>query len=55
VVVLLRDAHGVLGSSEARVVLVMLGCTIALLVTVVVASAEKLAITWRVRRRASHA
>ena len=44
VIVLLRDHSGatVLGSSETRVVLVMLGCLIALIATVVAAQIERL-------------
>jgi uncharacterized membrane protein YgaE (UPF0421/DUF939 family) len=40
VIVLLRDPTGVLGSSETRVLLVMLGCLVALVVTIAVAWCE---------------
>ena len=51
VIVLLRDGSAVLGSSETRVMLVMLGCGVALVVTVVVAQAEVVA--GKLRRRFS--
>lgn len=52
-IVLMRDERGVLGSSETRVVLVMLGCATALVVTLVVAGAENQASAWLARWRAS--
>jgi hypothetical protein len=41
VIVLLRDEHETLGSSETRVLLVMLGCVIALAVTLCGAYIER--------------
>jgi uncharacterized membrane protein YgaE (UPF0421/DUF939 family) len=41
IVVLLRDPSGVRGSSETRVLQVMLGCGVALVVTLVVAGIER--------------
>jgi uncharacterized membrane protein YgaE (UPF0421/DUF939 family) len=51
VIVLLRDTTGVLGSSETRVALVMLGCVVSLVVTVGVAwstpQLDRLVRRWR--------
>jgi len=51
VIVLLRDESGVLGSSETRVLLVAIGCIVALAVTVVVGQIETRLATWRQRIR----
>lgn len=50
VIVLLKDPRGVLGSSELRVVLVLLGCAIALVVTIAAAWIER-ALTRALERR----
>jgi uncharacterized membrane protein YgaE (UPF0421/DUF939 family) len=50
VIVLLRDSHGVLGSSEVRVLLVVLGCAVALVVTLAIGQLESALAAWRRRR-----
>jgi uncharacterized membrane protein YgaE (UPF0421/DUF939 family) len=52
VIVLLRDPRGVLGSSETRVLLVLLGCAVALAVTVAGAGIERALDVARRRPRA---
>jgi uncharacterized membrane protein YgaE (UPF0421/DUF939 family) len=54
-IVLLRDAHAVIGSSETRVLLVALGCAVALAVTIVAAQVERLLARSAERRRARRA
>jgi uncharacterized membrane protein YgaE (UPF0421/DUF939 family) len=53
IIVLLRDPHGVLGSSESRVVQVLLGCLIALAISIVAARIERVPHRAAMRNRSS--
>jgi uncharacterized membrane protein YgaE (UPF0421/DUF939 family) len=54
IIVLLRapNARGVIDSSETRVLLVLIGCATALLVTIVAAQTERTLEKWRARKAA---